>query len=201
MFITFEGMDGCGKSTQIRLLAQKLRGMGRTVVESAEPGGTAIGRQIRAVLLDGKNHAMSPVAEMLLYFACRAQNVVEVILPAIERGETVLSDRFTDSTLVYQGYGRGLGAEAVMRMHEVACRGLNPDLTIYLDIDLADGLQRARVRTADRMERQQADFYHRVEQAYRELNAREPQRIHEVDGRGTVEEVAERVWKAVASRV
>src|SRR6476620_2019367 len=112
-FITFEGTDGCGKSTQMKMLAARLRAEGSDVLESAEPGGTPIGRKIRSILLDSANQELSPTAELLLYFASRAQNVDEVIRPALARGEIVLSDRFTDSSLVYQGYGRGLGADAV----------------------------------------------------------------------------------------
>ena len=128
-FITFEGMDGSGKTTQLRRLAARLRGRGRTVVETAEPGGTPIGVQIRRVLLDSANRELCPNAELLLYFASRAQNVDQCILPALERGEIVLADRFTDSSLVYQGYGRGLGSENVLALDRIACRGLKPDLT------------------------------------------------------------------------
>ncbi len=142
-FITFEGLDGAGKSTQMELLARRLRESGRNVLVTAEPGGTPIGEQIRRILLDRANAGLSPVAELLLYFASRAQNVEEAILPALEQGRIVLSDRFTDSTLVYQGFGRGLGEEAVKALERIACRGLQPDLTIYLDIDLETSLARA----------------------------------------------------------
>ena len=145
-FISFEGTDGCGKSTQMRMLAARLRGEGKDVIETAEPGGTRIGLQIRGILLDSVNQELSPTAEMLLYFASRAQNVDERIVPALERGTIVLSDRFTDSTLAYQGAARGLGRDVVMTLHQIACRGLLPDLTIYLDIDLDTSLQRAHAR-------------------------------------------------------
>ncbi|HBY64610.1 MAG TPA: dTMP kinase, partial [Solibacterales bacterium] len=144
VFITFEGTDGCGKSTQLRLFVERLRAGGRAVAETAEPGGTPIGRQIRRVLLDGRNQELSPTAELLLYFAARAQNVDEVVEAALERGEIVVCDRWTDSTLVYQGAGRGLGAEVVEQLDAVACRGLRPDLTICLEIDLATSLERDR---------------------------------------------------------
>ncbi|MBI1787368.1 MAG: dTMP kinase [Acidobacteria bacterium] len=202
LFITFEGMDGCGKSTQMRLLGTRLRKAGRNVVESSEPGGTAIGRQIRRILLDAANHALSPTAEMLLYFACRAQNVDELIRPALDRNEIVLSDRFTDSTLAYQGSGRGLGAGTVSAMHQVACRGLDPDLTILIDIDLETSLARTRGRKqADRMEQQRVEFHARVRGAYLELAAREPARIRTIDGRASIEEVARRVWEVVSPHV
>src|ERR1700685_4540220 len=159
IFITFEGMDGCGKTTQIHRLAERLRSEGRTVLETAEPGGTEIGSQIRRILLDSRNHALAPAAEVLLYFACRAQNVDQWIRPALSRGEIVLSDRFTDSTLVYQGCGRGLGTETVLALDRIACRGLKPDLTLLIDIDPETSLARAQARNTrgnrtDRMEEQ-----------------------------------------------
>ena len=135
LFLTFEGMDGSGKTTQMRLLAERLRARGREVLETAEPGGTRIGIEIRRILLDAANQELAPTAEMLLYFACRAQNVDEWIVPALAAGKMVLSDRFTDSTLVYQGCGRGLGAETVLTLDRIACRGLAPDLTLLIDID------------------------------------------------------------------
>ena len=146
LFLTFEGMDGSGKTTQMRLLAERLRARGRDVLETAEPGGTRIGIEIRRILLDAANQELGPTAEMLLYFACRAQNLDEWITPALAEGKIVLSDRFTDSTLVYQGCGRGLGAEAVMTLDRIACRGLVPDLTLLIDIDLETSLRRARQR-------------------------------------------------------
>jgi dTMP kinase len=134
MFITFEGPDGSGKSTQMRLLADRLRTRGREVVETQEPGGTGVGVQIRSILLSSDNRNLSPLAEMLLYFAARAQNFAERILPAWERGAVVLSDRFTDSTLAYQGAGRELGPEVILQLHDIACHGLQPDLTICTSI-------------------------------------------------------------------
>src|ERR1700689_5101965 len=132
LFITFEGMDGSGKTTQMHRLAERLRGLGRTVLETAEPGGPPIAMKIRRILLDAANEELSPVAEILLYFASRAQNVDQWILPALARGEIVLSDRFTDSSLVYQGAGRNLGAETVVELERIACRGLKPPLTILV---------------------------------------------------------------------
>ncbi len=201
VFITFEGTDGCGKSTQLRLFVERLRAGGRAVAETAEPGGTPIGRQIRRVLLDGRNQELSPTAELLLYFAARAQNVDEVVEAALERGEIVVCDRWTDSTLVYQGAGRGLGAEVVEQLDAVACRGLRPDLTICLEIDLATSLERAHARNREttggetRMDEQAVEFHERVREGYRLLAAREPERVKLVDGRGSLEEVAGRVWR------
>jgi dTMP kinase len=199
-------MDGCGKSTQIRLLAERMRRDGHVVLETAEPGGTEIGSQIRSILLDANNRALAPTTEMLLYFACRAQNVDQWILPALERGEVALSDRFTDSTLVYQGCGRGLGVETVLTLDRIACRGLKPDLTLLIDIDLATSLARAEARNIrgnrkDRMEQQVAGFYEKVRDGYYALAASEPERFRIIDGNASVDVVAERVWQAVRPHV
>jgi dTMP kinase len=207
LFITFEGMDGSGKTTQMRLLAERLRGRGRTVLETAEPGGTAIGRKIRQILLDAANQELSPSAELLLYFASRAQNVDEWIRPALARGEIVLADRFTDSSLVYQGCGRGLGADAVLALDRVACRGLQPDLTILVDIDVETSLGRAHARNAStaagetRMDEQSVEFHRKVYEAYRALAAREPERIRKVDGRASIEGIGQAIWKIVSAYV
>ena len=202
-FITFEGPEGSGKSTQLRLLGERLRKAGQDVLQTQEPGGTPIGIQIRHVLLDAKNRELCPTAELLLMFASRAQNVDESILPALSTGRTVLSDRFTDSTLVYQGVGRGLGAELVYELDRIACRGLVPDLTLVIDIDAETGLARARrrsVRTEDsetRIEEQDVGFHRRVRDAYRQLAADEPARVKLIDGSQTRQAVAEQVWHAV----
>ena len=207
LFITFEGMDGSGKTTQMRHLAVWLRSLGRSVLATAEPGGTAIGSQIRRILLDPANHELSPTAELLLYYASRAQNVDQCILPALARGNIVLCDRFTDSTLVYQGCGRSLGADTVLSLDGIACRGLRPDLTLLIDIDVGTSLARARARNIaqtsaeTRMEEQAADFYHRVYDAYHALAAREPDRIRLVDGRATVEETARAIRDIVSPHV
>ena len=188
LFITFEGMDGSGKTTQSLRLARRLRALGRSVLETAEPGGTRIGTQIRRILLDAANQELCPTAEMLLYFASRAQNVDEWIMPALARGEIVLADRFTDSSLVYQGCGRGLGAENVLALDRIACRGLKPDLTMLLDIDAETSLERARARNAaetsneTRMDEQSIEFHRKVYAAYHELAAREPERIKVIPG-------------------
>ena len=193
-FITFEGPEGSGKSTQLRMLAERLRKAGQDVLETQEPGGTPIGIQIRHVLLDAKNSELCPTAELLLMFASRAQNVDQLILPALSAGRTVLCDRFTDSTLVYQGVGRGLGADVVYELDRIACRGLIPDLTLLIDIDAETGLARAR---QTRMEEQGVGFHRRVRDAYRQLAVDESRRIRLIDGSLTRERVAEQVWQAV----
>lgn len=196
-FITFEGTDGSGKTTQMRLLAEYLRTLNYTAIETQEPGGTEIGRRIRGILLDPASSRMCPVAEMLLYFAARAQNFDEIILPQWQAGAVVLSDRFTDSTLAYQGEGRGLGPDVVMQLHRLACHGIDPDLTVYIDIDLETGLERARRNSNDRLEQETAAFHERVRSAYLKLAEENPQRIKVVDGRGNVLQVAERVREVV----
>jgi dTMP kinase len=205
LFITFEGLDGSGKSTQLRLLAERLGAEGRDVFETAEPGGTRIGRQIRRILLDSANQELKPVTELLLMFACRAQNVDEWILPALAEGKVVLSDRFTDSTLAYQGYGRGLGADVVLDIDRIACRGLVPDLTLYLDIDPVTSLARAHARNLERkgpetrLDEQELDFYRKVRDGYRQIASDEPHRVRLIDGSRTPEEIAADVWREVAA--
>jgi dTMP kinase len=204
-------MDGSGKTTQMRLLAERLRQAGHEVLESYEPGGTRIGTQVRRILLDSANQELCPTAELLLYFACRAQNVDQWILPALREGQIVLSDRFTDSTLVYQGVGRGLGRDVVLSLDKIACRGLVPDLTVLIDIDLETSLARAQTRNRTvqesggvmetRMDDQEVDFHRRVREAYAQLAASEPHRFAVIDGRPGVETVARAVWEAVRGRL
>jgi dTMP kinase len=200
-FITFEGLDGVGKSTQLHKLAAALRGEGRKVIETREPGGTATGEKIRRVLLDSATEGLSPMAEMALMFASRAQHIAEVILPALEHGAIVICDRFTDSTEAYQGSGRKLGSEAVLELHRVLCGDLQPDLTILLDNDLGKSLGRARRRNREaveqaksvgkhdhqdenRFERQNRAFFARVREGYAAIAAREPGRVVVVDASG-----------------
>jgi dTMP kinase len=206
-FITFEGMDGSGKTTQMRRLAGRLRGMGRTVIETVEPGGPPIAAKIRRILLDSANQELSPVAELLLYFASRAQNVDEWIAPALARGEIVLSDRFTDSSLAYQGYGRGLGAETVAALDKIACRGVKPDLTLLVDVDPDFSLARARARNAaephceTRMDDQSIEFHRRVYEAYHALAAAEPERVKIVNGRADIDAIEREIWSIVEPRM
>jgi dTMP kinase len=204
LFITFEGTDGSGKTTQIRRLIERLRAEGYTVLETAEPGGTSIGVQIRRVLLDAANRDLSPTAELLLYFASRSQNVDQWIRPALARGEIVVCDRFTDSTLVYQGAGRGLGAEVVHALHRIACRGLDPHLTIYLDIDLETSLTRARARNREdtgnpetRLDDEPVGFHDVVRSAYLALAAAEPGRFRVIDARSDPDAVERAIWDQV----
>ena len=172
VFITFEGGDGAGKSTHIRFLSQALQGEGRDVLCLREPGGTSVGESLRRVVLDPANAELVPTAELFIYEAARAQLVAEVIKPAIERGAVVLCDRFYDSTMAYQGYGRGLSHEFVDEAHHFACQGIRPDRTILMRVagNAADGLARATHDTApDRMELAGLDFHERVAEAFRLL--------------------------------
>ena len=206
-FITFEGIDGSGKTTQMRLLVRRLQTQGRDVLEAVEPGGTAVGRQIRRILLDAANQDLRPTTELLLYFASRAQNVEQCIVPALAAGQIVVCDRFTDSTLAYQGYARGLGAETVLALDRIACRGLAPDLTLLIDLDLDTALARAHKRNAGgasdetRMDDQSREFHQKVRNAYLALAKQHAGRFRVIDGRGTPEEIAGRVWESVAPHV
>jgi dTMP kinase len=200
VFITFEGPDGSGKSTQARMLAERLRAEGRPVLESVEPGGTPIGQQIRRILLDPANKELGARCELLLMFAARAQNVEQWISPALDEGKIVISDRFTDSSLAYQGAGRGLGAKTVLELDRIACQGLVPDLTVCVDIDTETGLARARARGGleTRLEEQAIEFHHKVREAYHELARTEPRRFRLIDGRGTPDAIAAKVWEQIA---
>jgi dTMP kinase len=207
IFITFEGMDGSGKTTQMHRLAERLRTLGRTVTETVEPGGPPIAQKIRRIVLDSANQELSPTTEILLYFASRAQNVDEWILPALARGEIVLSDRFTDSSLVYQGVGRGLGVDTVIQLDRIACRGLKPDLTILVDVNAEASLERARSRNRaephceTRMDDQSLEFHLKVYKAYHALAAAEPERVKLVDGSAAIDDIEREVWGIVSAHV
>lgn len=208
LFVTFEGGDGSGKTTQIKRLISRLRLLNVPVLETAEPGGPPIGQQIRRILLDPENKEMDATAELLLYFAARAQNVNQWILPALSSGRVVVCDRFTDSTLVYQGYGRGLGVQVVRTLHRIACGALKPDITIYLDIDLETALERVHARNRERngpaetrMDEQSVEFHRAVRAAYLKLAQQEPGRIRVVDARLDADAVERQVWNVLAPRV
>lgn len=207
LFITFEGMDGSGKTTQMHRLAARLRSLGRTVLETYEPGGPPIAMQIRRILLDAANQELSPTTEVLLYFASRAQNVDQWILPALGRGEIVLADRFTDSSLVYQGCGRGLGAATVETLERIACRGIKPDLTLLVDVDAEASLARARARNLaephpeTRMDDQSIEFHKKVYDAYHALAASEPGRVKMVNGRNDIDAIERDIWNIVSAYV
>jgi len=217
-FITFEGLDGSGKSTQVEKLARSLRAHGLSVTVTREPGGTAAGEKIRDVLLHSATSGLSPLTEMALMFASRAQHIHEVILPALAEGRIVLCDRFTDSTEAYQGGGRKLGSKPVLEMHEILCGNLQPDLTVLLDNDLAFSIERARRRNRkhkgarlekgsekerdeNRFEQENRAFFGRVRHAYQAIAAREPQRVHIVNARGTPSETHAIIMELVRKKL
>jgi dTMP kinase len=214
-FITFEGLDGSGKTTQLRRLAATLEAEGHTVVTLRNPGGTALGDRIRSVLLDSKSEAalgpIAPAAEMSLMFADRAQSIAEIILPALAAGSIVLCDRYTDSSEAYQGGGRQLGSERILAMHAAACDNLQPDLTILLLPSLESSLKRARRRNQrhverqgtdeNRFEREPDDFYRRIYDKYKEIAAREPHRVVIIDRNDSIEEIQTRIQEIVTRRL
>ena len=214
-FITFEGLDGSGKTTQLRRLAAWLTQQGRSVVTMRNPGSTALGDRIRGILLDSRSEAalgpIAPLAELALMFADRAQSIAEIIKPALERDDVVLCDRYTDSSEAYQGGGRGLGAERVLAVQAAICDGLQPDLTLLLLPELAASLGRARERNdvhveqhgtdENRFEREGDAFYGRIYAAYEAIAAREPKRVAVIRCNGSVEEVEVEVRRVVAERL
>jgi dTMP kinase len=196
LFITFEGLDGCGKSTQMELLADGLRERGYVVLVTREPGGTPLGESIRRLLLDPVHRGMSARAEALLYAAARAHLVQRVIRPALDDGQVVLCDRYLDSSLAYQGYGRSLGTDDIMTLNVWATECLFPDLTLFLDLD--DVFRSSRVAAVpDRLEAEDDDFHRRVGEGFRSLLLDHPHRIRRVDARGTETEVQARVHAIV----
>jgi len=198
LFITIEGGEGVGKSTQMRLLAERLRALGLPVLTTREPGGTVVGDGIRSLLLDPASQ-IAPRTELFLYEASRAELVAEAIAPALEQGAFVICDRFFDSTTAYQAYGRGLDLEMVLMLNLAATGGLIPDVTLLLVHELEDSMERATSGGADRMELQSVDFHRRVIAGFETLAASEPDRFRTIDAAGTPGEVAERVWVALSA--
>jgi dTMP kinase len=190
MFVSFEGLDGCGKTTQARLLAEALTAEGVDVVLTREPGGTPLGEQVRELVLHGDH--VAPWAEVALYAASRAQHVAEVIRPALERGATVVCDRYLDTSVAYQGAGRGLGVDFVLDLNLRVVDGLLPDVTVLVEIDPETALARVGEKR-DRIERADAAFWPLVVEAYRDLAARFPERYVVVDGRLPIDELAEEI--------
>lgn len=209
MFVTFEGIEGCGKSTQCRLLARWLQDRGQDVLISREPGGSPLGTRIRELLLSMEYENMSSECELLLYLADRAQHVDTVIRPALDRGQTVLVDRFADSTVAYQGYGRGISLETLNFLNRLAVRDLWPQLTVIIDIPVDVGLKRARQRnrelgtsvTEGRFEAEQLEFHQAIRQGYLELAAAHPERCAVIDGHRAEEDIAEDIRELVLGRL
>ena len=210
MFITFEGPDGTGKSTQIERLNSWLTAHGQTTLTTREPGGTALGEAVRRILLDSRTKGLAPRAELALMFAARAQHIAEVIRPALAAGKIVLCDRFTDSSEAYQGYGRNLGSAPVLALHHHLCEDLQPDLTLLLMFPegaTTSSLTRAQLRNAQaspgedesRFESEGEAFQRRVAQGYAAIAARDPQRVHRIDASGTIDQVHLKILGAVQS--
>ena len=195
LFLSFEGIEGCGKTTQISQLSAELTRQGLAHTVTREPGGTAVGEGIRRILLNSETIHLTPASELLLFYASRSQNIDEKIRPALERGDVVICDRFFDASLAYQGYGRGLPLEFIDGLTQLVCGGSTPEITILLDIDTKTGLTRARERNSTqaedegRFEAEELEFYERVRQGYLELAERSPERIKVVPAAGSVDEV------------
>jgi len=214
IFITFEGLDGSGKTTQLRKLATWLESEGHKVVTLRQPGGTELGNRIRSILLDSRSEAalgsIAPLAEMALMFADRAQSIYEIILPALASGAIVLCDRYTDSSEAYQGAGRELGSERILEMHRAVCNNLQPDLTVLLLPSLDSSLHRARRRNQKttqqkgtdegRFEREDDEFYRRIYHAYEAIAAREPHRVAAIRDDASIDDIQARIREIVTTR-
>jgi len=207
-FITFEGIEGCGKTTQIRNLSERLAAAGFRTLLTREPGGCPIADKIRTILLDADNRAMVPLTELLLYAAARAQHVAETIMPALASDAIVLCDRFTDATLAYQHSGRGIERPTIDALNILACQNVRPDLTVLMDCDVATGLARAKSRIEaasgpreERFELETLAFHQRVRDGYLELAANEPGRFLTVSASGTIEEISDRITTQVLERL
>ena len=207
MFITLEGIDGCGKTTQAEMLVGWLRGRGHKVLHTREPGGTEIGRKIRAILLDPENKKITGLTELMLYSADRAQHLAEIIEPALKEGCVVVCDRFSDATEAYQGHARGLRLETIEMLTRIATAGRKPDLTLLLDIPADKALSRAKAREEDgdgkeaRFEQESLRFHEKVREGYLKIAAREPGRVKVIDATGSPEEVQARILEFLDFRL
>jgi len=204
MFITFEGIEGCGKSTQTKRLVNRLRELAVPLVITLEPGGTAVGQKIRHILLDSRNQHLSPLTELLLYAADRAQHVEEIIKPALEQEKWVLCDRFFDATTVYQGYARGLDMKLIATLNEKASPGILPDITFLIDCPVEIGLERALNRNRvqfqqgqDRFEREKTDFHESVRKGYLTMARKNPERFRVVDGELEADELEALIFRHI----
>ncbi|MCI4626181.1 MAG: dTMP kinase [Candidatus Magnetoovum sp. WYHC-5] len=202
MFISFEGIDGCGKTTQARLLAEGLEKIGMYLVFTVEPGGSVIGSKIRNILLDPKHKELVPLAELLLYNADRAQHVEEVILPALKSGKVVITDRYIDSTIAYQGYGRGLDMGVLHTLENLVTRGLKPDITFLLDINVEQGLERNMLAgKIDRIQEEDIRFHEMVRQGYLKIGEANPWRFFKIDGGLAKDYIADKIFGIFLERV
>ena len=193
LFISFEGIDGCGKSTQADLLRSYLESKGEQVELLREPGGTALSEQIREILLNPNNDKMDPSTESILLSASRAQLTREIIIPALERGNVVICDRYADSTLAYQGYGRGINLEWLEKLNAFATAGLKPDITLLVDLPVDEALNRMQSKSFDRIEMEGIEFLEKVRSGYLELTDRFSKRYFMIDGMETIEEISKKI--------
>ena len=194
LFITVEGTDGSGKTTQIQLMKQYLENRGYAVILTREPGGTQVSEKIRDLVLDKENSDITPITEMILYAASRAQHVSQLIKPALEEGKVVICDRFVDSSYAYQGFGRNIDLRAIADVNRIAVDGIIPDITFFLDIDAETAIKRRVAATeADRIEQEKLDFHKNVYEGYKKLSVLYPERIKTIDAERTVEEVADEI--------
>ncbi len=207
-FITFEGIEGCGKTTQMKVLAERLTEKGHPVVVTREPGGCPIALKIRDILLDAANSRMVPLAELLLYAAARAQHVAEIIKPALDTGKVVLCDRFTDATIAYQGYGRQLDLNLIGELNTLATEHVRPQLTVLIDCEVETGLKRANARIEastgareERFELESVQFHRRVREGYLRLAAADPDRFIIIDGNRSMGDVETAITNAVLARL
>jgi dTMP kinase len=200
VFITFEGIDGCGKSTQLRMLTVELRARKLEVINTREPGGTTLGQKLRAALLDVKEQ-VDPLAELLVFAADRAQHVRTVLRPALEQDKVIISDRYADATVAYQGSGRGFQPELIQQIVQLATDGLTPDLTLLFDLTIAESAVRTRRRKAakrsDRLDSEKVEFHERVREAYLEIAKANPNRVRVIDAKGSAQETHELVMDIV----
>jgi dTMP kinase len=207
LFISIEGIEGSGKTTQIKLLYEYIKTKGYDVILTREPGGCNIGEQIRHILLDPNNN-ITPLTELLLYMAARIQHIHEVIIPALSEGKIVITDRFIDATIAYQGYGRGINIELIHKLNRLVIQDIKPDITFILDIEPDEGILRA-VNIAkerpegypDRIEKEDISFHQRVRQGYLDIAAKEPDRVIVINGRGGIDEIHQKICNIVSARL
>ena len=201
LFITFEGIEGCGKSTQAKLLAEYLRNQGKVVFLTREPGGPKISEQIREILLSTKNNEMLPETEVLLYMASRSQHTGEWIIPALEQGKIVISDRYYDSTLAYQGAARRIERKLIDSITKFATFGLKPDITFLVDLPAEEGLSRISYKNADRLEKESLEFHRKVRKGFFEIAKIEKNRYIIIDGRDSVEKIHKEIVKKFEEKI
>ncbi|WP_456455678.1 dTMP kinase [Thermovibrio sp.] len=200
MFITFEGIEGCGKSTQARLLYEELLNRGKEVILTREPGGTPSAEELREFILKEREEFFPPFSELLLYIAARGFHVENLIRPALKERTIVVCDRFSDSTVAYQGYGRGIDPKVIKEINRMATNGLTPDITFLIDLPVQEALRRIKERKKDRMEKEELEFHERVRRGFIEIAKSEPQRVIVLDGRKKIEEIFKEVVKKLEER-